>query len=139
MCGVPVAEEFRQRFEYAPVVVGSAPGRVNLIGEHLDYNGGRSLPIALTCRTHVAVGPRTDGRVVVESVQQPGRVGVSDLERRTGGWADYVLGVLWSLGLSGHGFEVLVDGRVPSGSGLSSRRRWSAPWPRPSSSCSVSV
>ena len=64
-----VVEELRSRHGVDPDVVGSAPGRVNVIGEHLDYNGGLALPLALPCRTTVAVARRDDGRLVVESLQ----------------------------------------------------------------------
>ena len=114
--------EFRERFGADPTVVGSAPGRVNLIGEHLDYNGGRSMPIALVARTFAAAAARTDGRLVVESLQTGGRVEVpvESLEDGVEGWAAYVAGVVWATGLGGSGCSVLVDGQVPSGAGLSS-------------------
>ena len=117
-----VVQEFRTRTGSAPSVLGSAPGRVNLIGEHLDYNGGRSLPIALAARTYVAGAPRTDGLLVVESLQVEGRVAVplADLDTRLTGWAAYVAGVVWALDQDGPGCTLLVDGQVPSGSGLSS-------------------
>ncbi len=120
-----LAPEFQARFGADPVVVGSAPGRVNLIGEHLDYNGGRSMPIALDARTYAAAAPRSDGLLVVESVQVEGRVEVpvatlDDLEEKVQGWAGYVAGVVWATGLSGSGYSILIDGQVPSGAGLSS-------------------
>jgi galactokinase len=116
-----VVDEFRSRVGSEPAVVGSAPGRVNLIGEHLDYNGGRSLPIALSCRTYAAVGPRTDGRLVVHSLQQNGPVEVtaSSPADKAEGWAGYVAGVVWALGVDA-GLDIVVDGQVPSGAGLSS-------------------
>jgi len=106
----------------------SAPGRVNLIGEHTDYNDGFVLPIALPYRTTATVTLRTDGRLLVSSAQRPGeqaRATVADL--RPGGspdWATYVLGVVWALREAGHdvagGADVVVDGQVPEGAGLSS-------------------
>jgi galactokinase len=117
-----VVPEFRARFGADPYVVGSAPGRVNLIGEHLDYNGGRSLPIALEVRTFAAAAPRADGLLVVESLQTEGRVEVpvDALDDRVQGWAAYVAGVVWALGLGDTGYSILVDGQVPTGAGLSS-------------------
>ena len=118
-----VAEEFRSRHGADPEAVASAPGRVNLIGEHLDYNGGPVLPMALDRRTYVAAGPRRDGLLVVESLQQEGAVQVpfADLDSdRVDGWAAYVAGVLWALDTRLPGLTVLVDGQVPLGAGLSS-------------------
>jgi galactokinase len=116
-----VVEEFRGTVRSEPAAVGSAPGRVNLIGEHLDYNGGRSLPIALSCRTYAAVGRRSDGRLVLHSLQQGGPVEAtaSSPADKVEGWTGYVAGVLWALGVDA-GFDIVVDGRVPSGAGLSS-------------------
>jgi galactokinase len=120
---VRVVEEHRKSVGRDPDAVGSAPGRVNLIGEHLDYNGGRVLPIALTVRTDVAVSARGDGRLVARSLQEsdPVELDVSDLSPGSGGgWASYVAGVLWALDATAGGWDVVVDGRVPSGAGLSS-------------------
>ena len=117
-----VSDEFRARYDAEPTAVASAPGRVNLIGEHLDYNGGPVLPIALEHRTYVAAAPRSDGRLVVESLQRPDRVTLElvDLDRGRTGWAAYVAGVFWALEADLPGATVLVDGRVPLGAGLSS-------------------
>ncbi len=109
-----------------PVGVFAAPGRVNLIGEHTDYNGGLCLPIALPHATYAAVARRDDDRLTVTSVQQDDR-----FERRLDdiapgavtGWASYVAGVAWALREAGHdlpGMDLVVDGRVPLGAGLSS-------------------
>ena len=117
-----VVPEFRARFGDGPTVVGSAPGRVNLIGEHLDYNGGRSMPIALEARTFAAAAARDDGLLVVESLQTEGRVEVpvASLDERVEGWAAYVAGVVWALEVDDRGYSILVDGQVPTGAGLSS-------------------
>lgn len=116
-------EEFRVRHGASPGAVASAPGRVNLIGEHLDYNGGLALPMPLQHRATVAVGPRADDRVSLSSLQQDGAVTATLGGPRTTGWAAYVVGVLESLrgiGVDVPGMDVVVDGRVPLGSGLSS-------------------
>src|SRR5690348_3714240 len=108
-----LSQSFSRAFGRRPDSVASAPGRVNLIGEHLDYNGGRSLPIALPVRTYVAVAARTDGRLVLVSEQSPDRVEVAVAAPDVDGWAAYVVGVVQALGLTGGGYDVLVDGRVP--------------------------
>ncbi len=117
-----VAADFSMRVGRDPDAVGSAPGRVNLIGEHLDYNGGSSLPLPLTARTYAALAPRDDGRLVMRSVQQdePVTVEVDALDAGVGGWAGYVAGVVWALDAGADGYDILVDGRVPLGAGLSS-------------------
>jgi galactokinase len=116
----PLVQSFAATFGRDPDAVASAPGRVNLIGEHLDYNGGRSLPIALPVRTYAAVAARTDGRLALHSRQSPEPVEVAVDAPDATGWAAYVVGVVQALELTGGGYDVLVDGRVPLGSGLSS-------------------
>ena len=106
--------------------VFAAPGRANLIGEHTDYNAGLCLPIALPHSTYAAVARRDDQLLRVVSVQQdqPVEVPLSEIAPgRVDGWASYVAGVAWALREDGHrlpGMEVVIDGRVPLGSGLSS-------------------
>ncbi len=110
-----------------PEGVWSSPGRVNLIGEHTDYNDGFALPFAIESRAYVAAGRRDDGVLRMRSVQLPDgdmTVPVDDLHPGTPkGWGAYVAGVVWAARQAGHrvgGMDVLVDGRVPLGSGLSS-------------------
>lgn len=117
---------FRSTFGPEPAGVWSAPGRVNLIGEHTDYNSGLCLPIALPQRTFAAVRRRDDDLVRVVSAQGDGVVEVELADVRAGhpaGWSAYVAGVPWSLRSAGYavgGLDVAVDGRVPLGAGLSS-------------------
>ena len=123
-------DELPGRFEAAfgrpPAGIWSAPGRVNLIGEHVDYNDGLVLPFALTSRTYAAAVPRDDGVMAARSVQAGGALSepIEDLEPgHLSDWQAYVAGVLWVLREDGHdvsGMDVLVDGRVPVGAGLSS-------------------
>ena len=121
-----VADTHREVFGSEPQGVWSAPGRVNLIGEHTDYNDGLVLPVALPHRTDAACSPRDDDLLRVWSVQTDELVEVSlgDVGPEVpGGWADYVAGVLWALREAGHavrGMDVTVDSRVPLGAGLSS-------------------
>ncbi|WP_024287110.1 galactokinase [Cellulomonas sp. KRMCY2] len=128
-----VRDAFEARFGAAPDGVWSAPGRVNVIGEHTDYNGGLCLPIALPHRTYVALRRRraTDGQddVIRLASAQEASAGVvtvrlSDVAPGTvPGWAAYAAGVAWALRQAGHpvgGFDAVVDSCVPYGAGLSS-------------------
>ncbi|RPJ58859.1 MAG: galactokinase, partial [Acidobacteria bacterium] len=91
---------FESLFGTAPTVTVSAPGRVNLIGEHTDYNGGYVLPTVIPQRTIVELAPRRDGRVRACSAnvgaRGPTAYGLGQ-ERKRGGWIDYVQGVTWGL------------------------------------------
>ena len=118
---------FVEAFGNDPRGVWSAPGRVNLIGEHTDYNGGTCLPLALPHRTFVALNPRPDSLVRAVSAQRPGDVWRTHLDEvspgRVDGWGAYVAGVAWALGEAGFatgGFDVAVVSAVPTGAGLSS-------------------
>jgi galactokinase len=121
---VSAASAFTETFGYQPEGVWSAPGRVNLIGEHTDYNGGYVLPFAIDLRMTVAAARRADDRLVLHSLQQPGEVQVDELDPATDlGWAGYAAGVVWALREAGHrigGLDLVLDGQVPTGAGLSS-------------------
>jgi galactokinase len=117
--------EFTQRFGTKPRVF-SAPGRVNIIGEHTDYNDGFVLPIAIDRRTFVAIAPREDrivrvASVVVNDATEFKTDEPADLSAHK--WAKYVAGVAWSLQTRGvvlRGADLLIDSDVPIGAGLSS-------------------
>ena len=104
----------------------AAPGRVNLIGEHVDYAGGLCLPFAIAERTVIEAARRDDGRLVVRSAAEPDVVEIDLADVGPGapdGWAGYVAGVLWALREAGHpvaGLDVTVTDTVPLGAGLSS-------------------
>ncbi len=103
----------------------SAPGRVNLMGEHLDYNGGPVLPIAIDRRTTVVAKVRGDAEICVTSEQEdePVRFRVRTEPGDVSGWASYVAGVFWALGEAGWvlpGADLSVSSDVPRGAGLSS-------------------
>jgi galactokinase len=138
-----VAAAFEAGYGRRPDGVWAAPGRVNLIGEHVDYNAGLCLPLALPHRTFVALGARDDDVVQVRSTQlgspeESARSGSPDGDPtgdgwqmaladvapgRVPGWAGYAVGVPWALRRAGHrvpGFDAVLDGYVPLGSGLSS-------------------
>jgi galactokinase len=105
-----------------PAVVASAPGRVNLIGEHTDYNGGLCLPLALPQRTTVSLTLRTDQRLGLHSAQEDD-AWEGSVDDRPDGWTAYVAGVVAVLRDDGHdvpGFDAAVDSDVPLGAGLSS-------------------
>lgn len=116
---------FEALFGRAADVDADAPGRVNLIGEHTDYNGGFVLPVAMPQRTQVSAARRPDRRVRLWSAQYPGEAPVEyELggETRGGDWADYVKGMTRVLGEGAElcGFDARVESDVPVGSGLSS-------------------
>jgi len=117
-------DRFAERVGEPPKVVGRAPGRVNLIGEHTDYNAGLCLPVALPHATYAAARARDDDRVRVASLQQDdGWEGTLDEAGSATGWAGYAAGVVWALreaGLDVPGVDLVVDSRVPLGAGLSS-------------------
>jgi galactokinase len=123
------AEAFRRIHGRAPAGVWSAPGRVNLIGEHTDYNDGFVLPFALPHRLAAAGTPRQDGVLNVATLgddgqlQQSGPLEIASLEPRSvTGWAAYPAGVAWVLRDQGYaaGADLVIAGDVPSGAGLSS-------------------
>ena len=121
-----VRAAFANRYGEPPTTVGRAPGRVNLIGEHTDYNAGLVLPVALPHATFAAVRARADELVRIASRQQDDawEGGLGELgPRSVEGWAGYAAGVVWALREAGYavpGVDVLVDSRVPVGAGLSS-------------------
>jgi galactokinase len=116
--------DFRARFGGPPEVVARAPGRVNLIGEHTDYNGGLVLPCAITLDTRVLLRARSDDRVRVfsrECREEQGFDASAPALRH--GWIDYVQGVFAALrehGVATGGFELAIESDVPPGAGLSS-------------------
>lgn len=119
---------FQGQFGRAPDLVAEAPGRVNLIGEHTDYNGGFVLPIAIDRTVAVALGRRDDGVVRAFSIDY-GQCDEFAAERvhrflgTRGGWRDYVRGVVWALldeQTAVRGADLAIAGDVPRGAGLSS-------------------
>ncbi|WP_327301752.1 galactokinase [Streptomyces goshikiensis] len=120
-------EAFRRIHGAYPEGVWAAPGRVNLIGEHTDYNDGFALPIAIPQRTLVAARRRQDGRLRLHSAQGDGPVIDLHVARLTPGavttWGAYPAGVVWALREAGHrigGADLHIDSTVPAGAGLSS-------------------
>jgi galactokinase len=119
---------FEHAFGYAPEFVAHAPGRVNLIGEHTDYNDGFVLPMAIGFGTAVAAGPRTDGKVAVFAADRGGASDLFDLSvpiehRGDQPWTAHVRGIAHALIARGFGLEgmnIAIAGDVPQGAGLSS-------------------
>ncbi|MCS0637831.1 galactokinase [Streptomyces sp. LP05-1] len=143
-----VAARFRELYGAAPEGVWAAPGRVNLIGEHTDYNEGFVLPLALPHTVVAAVSRRTDGRLRLHSADTADTDGTDDTADTAGtagtdgdgvrettvaelappggglGWAAYPAGVVWALREAGHpvagGADIHLASTVPTGAGLSS-------------------
>ena len=124
-----VQYDFEQFFGYASQGVWSAPGRVNLIGEHTDYNEGFVLPFAINRRTVLALGTRDDAviRVASSFADEVAEIAIASLQPDAlSGWSAYPLGVAWALGQHGAdlatvpGFDVYLESTVPVGAGLSS-------------------
>jgi galactokinase len=124
--GTIASTAFHYAYGKAPTVLCRAPGRVNLIGEHTDYNDGLVLPIAIDRSVAVAAAPRDDGVVRIYAEQFAARdEWKATAPRRTGRreWRDYVRGVAWALLDSGArigGADMAIDGDLPLGAGLSS-------------------
>lgn len=118
-------KEFEQLFARRPRIF-RAPGRINLIGEHTDYNDGFVLPAAIGLATYAAISPRADRKLLIQSTEFAGvfEFPVDDLpKKRTSAWCDYVLGVASALLRRGcilRGTNLLIHGEVPIGGGLSS-------------------
>ena len=118
-----IEKKFLETFGAEPDLVAAAPGRVNLIGEHIDYSDGFVLPFAIKDRTLVAARKRDDTTVRIASAQRRNKIVTVDISAvkpgLKGEWERYALGVLWALGVN-EGVDLLIDGHVPLGAGLSS-------------------
>lgn len=121
-----VAGLFTARFRSSPECIVTAPGRVNLIGEHVDYNGGFVLPAAINRWTSIAAGPRDDTSLLIHA-ENLGATMLLDLKdltpRRSGAWSNYTAGVahfMQQRGMTLKGANLLIKGTIPRGSGLSS-------------------
>lgn len=121
-----VLNTFQSHFKQAPTLLVRAPGRVNIIGEHTDYNDGYVLPAAIDRAIYFAARPRLDGTVRLMSVDFNARTqfeldNLDDLDLP--GWSKYPRGALWWLQEHGHyvpGFDAVISGDIPIGAGLSS-------------------
>ncbi len=118
-------QAFESHFGGPPAFVVRAPGRVNLIGEHTDYNDGFVLPMAIDRAVWIALRPRQGRQVYVHSLDldQSALFDLAVLRHEDAGWAEYVKGVAWALQETGYalaGWEGVLAGDVPRGAGLSS-------------------
>ena len=117
---------FASQFNEAPSFVIASPGRINLIGEHVDYNHGFVLPAAIDKYMYVAVSKRSDHQIVMHAadIQQNYQTSLDNASQRSSlDWPDYVLGVAHELKKDGHtisGFNILITGNIPVGAGVSS-------------------
>ena len=117
---------FSDRFGQAPTWLASAPGRVNLIGEHTDYSDGFVLPMAIEARTAVAARPRLDRTITVYSAAFDESIALDlsgPIVPRPRHWSNYVAGVIAGIHALGHpvpGLDLVIESDVPVGAGLSS-------------------
>ncbi|MEM7798793.1 MAG: galactokinase [Chloroflexota bacterium] len=119
-----VTQAFIDQFGGEPTIVVRAPGRVNLIGEHTDYNEGFVMPMAIDRAVWMAIRPREDLRVWIKSLEmdEPADFALDAIEKGSG-WQEYVKGMAWALLEDGYdlsGWEGIVSSDVPVGAGLSS-------------------
>ncbi|GAA2106071.1 galactokinase [Microlunatus panaciterrae] len=120
-----LVEAFENQTGAPPLGIWAAPGRVNLIGEHTDYNDGFVMPFALAQQVTIAAAPRSDELWSVSSINTgtTETFGPADLQPGMDGWQAYVAGVVWALRESGHqvaGADLVLNSDVPIGAGLSS-------------------
>ncbi len=120
-----IVKTFHRLHGEAPALVVRAPGRINLIGEHTDYNEGFVLPAAIDRAIWLSVSPRTDDQIKLysEDYQAEHEAQVGRLEKSGKGWPDYLLGTFSELAKDGkkvHGVNVVFGGDIPLGAGLSS-------------------
>jgi len=120
-----VIQAYIERFGERPLYIVRAPGRVNLIGEHTDYNEGFVLPMAIDREIYIALSPRSDKRIELHSLdfENPANFSLSDFEKGDEGWVEYVKGMAWALQEAGFaltGWQGVSAGNIPVGAGLSS-------------------
>jgi len=120
-----VAAQFEKSYGRPPAIVVAAPGRVNLIGEHTDYNEGYVLPVAVDRYILVAAGPRRDRKVSFQALNlgEEDAFSLDEIDRGERGWSNYGRGVAWEMERAGHrlqGMEAVIWGDLPMKSGLGS-------------------
>ncbi|MFE7084767.1 galactokinase [Sphingobacterium spiritivorum] len=118
-------DNFYNHFQQHSSIIVKSPGRINIIGEHTDYNDGFVLPAAINKAVYVAVAPRQDNNICLYAAdfREMFQVSSADLQPAEKGWPNYILGVVDQIqkrGLHVGGFNLFIDGDVPAGAGLSS-------------------
>jgi galactokinase len=119
-----IQQIYKSKFDGSPAIFRS-PGRINLIGEHTDYNDGFVLPAAIDKAVYLAVGPRKDAKISLFAVayNDSFEVSLDEIDKTSRGWPNYILGVVHELQKRGYapgGFNLVVDADLPAGAGLSS-------------------
>ncbi len=120
--------EFAKRFGSGPVALFASPARINVIGEHIDYNGGKVFPAAIDRYLYIAIRKRGDSKIVYDDLRFPGRMefdaGDDFAYAKENGYANYLNGIVKLLRDGGHtfdsGFELLMFSNIPAGGGVSS-------------------
>lgn len=120
-----VIQEFTRRYNQTPTFIVRAPGRVNMIGEHTDYNDGFVFPMAIDRATWIALRPRQDRTVSLRTLDlgKSAEFSLDDIQKSGNSWIEYVKGTAWVLqneGFALKGWEGILSSDVPIGSGLSS-------------------
>ena len=120
-----ITQAFIERFQKKPPVIVRAPGRVNLLGEHTDYNDGFVLPMAIDRATWLALQPRTDQKVIIHSLDfhDTGTFDLNEFKNEGAGWLEYAKAVAWSMqadNMSIKGWEGVAASDIPIGAGLAS-------------------
>jgi galactokinase len=117
-----VSSDFQRLYGSPPSTLARSPGRVNLIGDHTDYNEGWVLPLAIDRYLYLAAGPRPDRVVVARSsaFEEPVELDLDSPAKSGPRWGQYLQGVLWAFDYRGPGLDIFIDGDLPDGAGLSS-------------------
>ena len=132
-----VRSHFFTLFKYTPSLAVQSPGRINLIGEHTDYNQGFVLPAAIDKSVQVAIGKRTDGRIHMRAIDinETAVLEIKNLTPQSSQWVNYIIGVVYQVvdkisNQKNHfnphqasitqGFDICLQGNIPIGAGLSS-------------------
>jgi len=120
-----ISARFKDLYGKEPALISKSPGRINIIGEHTDYNEGFVLPTAIDKAVYVALGKREDNEIhlYAEDFKEKYEVELNDVSPTDKGWPNYILGVVNQLKEKGYeisGFDLYIDGDIPVGAGLSS-------------------